>query len=161
MSQLFDGLSAIFCLGLGIETIKGVERVVIESLRYFFDDNVVLDLSDRLNESSIGKEVDPTRHYSEIESGYNSFEYLTTSNLEEFNCKTTWSTIISALDNKLDIVSKLRADTNGINVLRSKTGTNEDAKGQDDFFIIDSIRDASAPYWKARTDEGFDTIEGD
>ena len=162
LAELFAAVSAIWNLGLGIETDEnGIERVRVEELEYFFDSNVVCDISALIREAAIEKEVDAKQHYSHVESGYNSFEYLTANGIEEFNAKATFTTVISALDNKLDIVCKYRGDTNGINLLRSAESQGKDSGADENVFIIDTVRDASAPYWLARTSEGFDTITGE
>ena len=161
LSDIYRGLDAIYHLGMGIENINGTDRVVIENRQYFFDSNVILDLSSRVIEDTIGKEVIPDKFFSRVEAGYNSYEYLSIAGgIFEFNAKTSFSTVISAIDNLYDIKSKLRADTNGINLLRFKATDNEDTKGEEDIFIIDSIRLGVDPDWVARTSEDFSVIEG-
>jgi hypothetical protein len=161
LQELFQSLNSVFCIGLGIEEIGGYTRVVIESLRYFFKDTICLDLSYRIREENINKEVIPTRHYAEVHTGYNSFEYLSLAGgTEEFNAKSNFSSVISVVDSLYDIISKYRGDTNGINLLRYKAGKAEDTKGEEDLFIIDSVRIESDPYWQARTDEGFSAVTG-
>lgn len=162
-AETFASLSCLFQLGMGIETISGKDKVVIEELQYFFSSSVILDLSARIQEETIGKEVIPTRHFNEINVGYNSYEYLTVGGLSEFNTKSNFSTVISALENKLDLVSKYRADTQGIILLRKNRNTagggeNDDIKGDEDIFVIDSLRDGST--FLGRTDEGFTSVTG-
>jgi len=158
LSEIFASLSACFNLGMGIETVSGRDKVVIEDLSYFFDSEVIVDLSSRIREESIGKEVWSELHYNQVEVGYNSFEYLTTGGLAEYNTKMAFSTVISVLENKLDLISKYRADTTGIVLLRQNAGNPEDAKGVEDIFLVDTLRSGGG--FRARTDEGFTLITG-
>lgn len=160
-TELFKSLSSLFCLGMGIETIGGVDKVVVEDLSYFFDSNVVLDISARVREDAIGKEVIPDKHYNKLTVGYNTFEYLTTGGLAEYNTKMDFTTVLSAIDNGLDLVSKYRGDTQGIINLMKNAASDEDVKGDEDIFIIDSVRRTSPlTGFQARTDEDFITVTG-
>ena len=161
LSDLFKSLSSLFLLGMGIENISGVDKVVIEDLSYFFDSNVVLDLSARIPEETIGKEVIPDKHYTKITTGYNAFEYLTTGGLAEYNTKQEFTTVISAVDSSLDLVSRYRGDTQGIVNLMKNAAVDEDVKGDDDIFIIDSVR-RTTPFtgFQARTNEDFILVTG-
>lgn len=155
LSDLFASLDALFCLGMGIEG----SQVVVEELSYFFDTSVVLDISGRIRENAIGKEVLPSWHFNRISAGYGSFEYQATGGLSEFNTKSEFTTVISVIDNIYSILSKYRADTQGIIALR-KAGSNDtnDVKGDEDIFLVDAVRQSGLFY--ARTDEGFDEIGG-
>ena len=161
LEELFKSLNAVYAIGMGIETIGGYARVVFEAIRYFFEDTVSIDLSGRIEEEMIGKEVIPDKHFANIQTGYNSYEYISVAGaVEEYNTKSSFSSVISAVDNVLDNVSKYRGDTNGINTLRFHAGESEDTKGEEDLFIIDSIRAAVDPDWVARQQEGFSLVEG-
>jgi len=157
----FQSLTSIFQLGMGIENIKGVDRVVVEPLAYFFTEDVVADLSDRIREDAIGKEVLPDKHFAKISVGYNTFEYLTAGGLAEYNTKSDFSTVISVVDNGLDLISKFRADTQGMMLLRKNTYSDTDVKGDEDIFVIDSIRRTSPlTGFQARTNEDFTLVTG-
>ncbi len=169
--DLFQSLASLFNLGLGIEKFSGLSKVRVEALSYFFDSNVVLDLSARISEESIGKEVLPDWHYSQIKTGFKKFEYELRSAIFEFNSKQTYATAIDSLSpisNTLDIIAKFRADTNGIIVSREShidilptDEKSEDIKGDDDLFLVDTVRDPLAgSEFRARTDEDFTLIEG-
>jgi len=153
-TDLFQSLNSAFCLGAAIEN----DRVRIENRRYFFSDTVVLDLSSRIVDEVISKEVVPDLHYSLIKSGYKSFEYNAIGGLAEFNTQLQHTTVISVLDKPLDIVNNSRGDTQGIVKLRQSWGSSEDQEADEHLFLIDSIRDGLN--FKARTNEGFDHIEG-
>ena len=161
LKDAFSSLSGIFCLGMGIESISGTDKVVIEELSYFFDSAVVLDLTSAVREAAVGKEVISERHFAQIVTGYQTYEYTIAGGLAEYNTKSEFSTVLSSVDNKLDLSSKFRADTQGIMLLRQNTYSDSDVKGDEDIFIIDSIRRTS-PYtgFQARTDEDFILVTG-
>lgn len=165
LKEMFESLNAVFNIGMGIETIGGNEMVRIEDMAHFFDTEVILDLSSRISPDQIGKEVLPDWHYSQVITGYKKYENEIDGALFEYNGKQTYTTIINSLmpaQNTLDIQSKYRADSNGINLLRNKFGDadSEDVKGDDETFIVDTIRDADpAINFIARQDDGFDYVD--
>ena len=64
--DMFDSMDAVFNIGMNIEDVGGDLKVRIEGMDYFFDENIVLDLSSRISENKIGKEVLPDWHYAQI-----------------------------------------------------------------------------------------------
>lgn len=159
LTELFHSLASLYQIGMGIEQVSGVDKVIIEELQYFFSSTVVIDLSARIREDAIGKEVMPDKHYNQIEVGYNSFETESNGGVAEFNTKSSFTTVISVLDNKLDLVSKYRADTQGIVKLRQGVSEDADVKGDENNFLIDTIRGGGSGF-TARTDEGFTSVTG-
>lgn len=161
LADLFNSLSALFCLGMGVEDVGGTDKVVIEDLDYFYDSTVTLDLSARIREAAIVKEVLPELHYSSVKTGYQSYEYLTAGGLAEFNTSADFATVISVLENKFERISRYRADTQGIVLLRKNVETNDDVKGDDDCFVIDAVRIVDPlTAFQARTDEDFTLVTG-
>ena len=161
LSKAFQSLNSIHNLGLGIEIIDGIYKIRIEDWEYFFDENIILDVSDRIDESLIKKEVLPEWHYNQIFVGYKDFLYEESGGLYEFNTKVEYSTVISTIKNTLNIVSEYRGDTQGIILLRRKpilSYPTEDVKGESDIFMIASLRDGDG--FKARTDENFENVVG-
>jgi len=162
--KMFGAMDAIFNIGMGFEYIGGVGKIRIEEMAYFFDNNVVLDLSERVSEEEIGKEVLPEWAYAIVKTGYKKFENEIQNAIFEFNSKQEYATVIKSLssrNNTLDIVSDFRADSNGINILRDKfqDEDSEDVKGDDEIFVVDLVRDLSVDF-KARTSENFDEVSG-
>ena len=161
LNGLFQSFGSILNLGLGIEEVGGVDKIRIEELAHFFDDNVVLDLSTRINENSIGKEVLPDWHYNEVQVGFKSFNYEEKGGLYEYNTKTIYSTVLKSIKSVLSIVSSFRGDTMGINKLRQTGITDnptEDVSGDEDNFVLKSVRDGAD--WLVETDEAFDSVTG-
>ena len=171
LKDLFDSLSAIYRLGLSIETIDGIEKVRIEALNDYFPSTVVLDLSSVLRSEDIEKHVIPDMFYKSCEFGYNKFEYREDhiGGLWEFNTKGTWSTVTKAVQNDFKKISKYRADGQGIREILlapdhlddngvSDYDPAESVKGDDDVFLISAVRNGAV--FDARTSEGFTSIGG-
>ena len=161
LKEMFQAYSSILNLGLSIEKVDGVDKIRIEELAHFFDENVVLDLSSRINENSIGKEVLPDWHYNEVQVGFKSFSYEEKGGLYEYNTKTTYSTVLKSIKNVLSIVSGFRGDTMGINKLRQTGLTDnpsEDVSGDENIFVLKSLRNIDD--WLVETDEAFEPIGG-
>jgi len=157
----FKAISNIFCLGYGWESIGDVNKLRIESFEHFFDLNVVLDISNRITDEKINKEVLPDWCYAKIETGYNSFEYSQQGGLYEFNTKSVFTSILKAVKNSLGIMSSIRADGNGILKLRLtpyEDNPTEDVSGDDNTWLIASVRDNGG--FKNRTDEGYSWVGG-
>jgi hypothetical protein len=160
LDNLFDTMNSIYDLGLGVEKIGGVDKVVIEDIRYFFNDNVILDISDRIDERYIKREVIPEYFYNSAKTGYNKFDYEANQGLEEYNISSLFSLPVKVIDNEFNNIVKLRGDTRGMMLLRQKPIINnptEDVKGDDDIFILKTLRDGSN--FIAETDEDFSLVE--
>lgn len=156
LEKLFTSLNALFNIGMEIDNTNG--RVVIEEWDYFYEDTEVLDLSDRLIESDIDKEVFAEMYFNSINVGYNSFEYSMQSGIEEPNTKSIFTSIIN-IANSLELVSEYRGDTAGILELRISTGSDgKSTQGDENIFIIDSVRVGGGGF-EARTDEDLDLPE--
>jgi len=155
LNGAFESLSAIHNLGMGFETINGVKMFVIEHMSHFFQSTVILDLSDRIAEETIGKSVYPALIFNRIKAGFNSYSYDRLGGIYEYNTANQYTTPIIPIDKQLSLISPYRADSTGIITLRKEPVANRDVSGENDIFIIDSIRDGLN--YIARTWEGFDT----
>jgi len=92
LDGLFTSQQAIECLGMGIETIGGVEKVVIEPMEHFFNANVILNISDRLAPATIEKHYYPELSFNRVSVGFNSFDYRSIGGIYEFNTTSKFST---------------------------------------------------------------------
>lgn len=157
LRDLFDAMNCIFNIGLGVETIGGVEKVVIEEMTYFYDNTVIIDYSERIDSDKIVLEAAPEYIYNRIEIGYDSYNDEETEGVLEFNTTNEYSTIIKNVDNLLSLKSRYRSDTTGIKRLRIAEQGTEDMDGDDDIFIIACKRGAS---FDAVTNDDYDWVKG-
>jgi hypothetical protein len=151
-------MDAIFNIGLGVEVIAGEEKVRVESYDYFFDDGIIIDYSSRVDPDKIVTEVYPELIYNRVKVGFDKFDYEESQGLLEFNTNSEYSTIISNLDNLLDLICGFRADTRGITNQRQAAGSSEDAKGDDDLFIFATERNGAD--FDVLTNQDYDLVSG-
>lgn len=167
--EAFDSLSSVLRLGMGYEKIDEVDKMVVENLDFFFDSEVIVDLSDRLRSEDIPMKVLPERHFKTGTFGFGKYEYLKNAGLFEFNTQGVWTTALETIDNDLKKISKIRGDGQGMRLILQApfhlddNGENDydetaDVKGDDDLFMMNVVRDGGG--FTVRTDEGFTTIVG-
>lgn len=160
LKDLFESLSAIYRIGLGVEN----DKVVIEELDYFYDDNVILDLSDIIRQEDIKKEVSPEKFYNTLEFGYNSYDYEEKKGLLEFNTSSSWTTVVKSVPNEFSKVSQYRADGEGMRkilnaVNASDYDQSEDVAGDENIFMIKAYSNKGD--YIALTNQGYSDITGD
>ncbi|MBT3206952.1 MAG: hypothetical protein HN347_01245 [Bacteroidetes bacterium] len=177
LSDLFNSINAINNIGLGFETIGGLEKLRVEDEKYFFDISInpdyatdgkywkvnqILDLSEHVTSEILSKQVDADLYSNEIEVGYNNYEYENVQGLKEFNTKSNWAIPVESVENKLSLISQIRGDTQGCNKLRAKpfgTYPTEDVGGDNDNFLFDVKRGGTYDFI-VKTDEDFSNVSG-
>ena len=151
----------IYNTGYSFEMIEGQLRLRIEEYAFFFQDTLVLDISDRIGKYDIQSQVMPELVPVDLKSGFESYEYLQINGRSEPNT-TNQRTSIMNTSAKFDNVSKLRGDTKGILDNLSNpidlTGTT-DTKGDNDIFIVKTQRDETYD-WKPEKAENV-SIDND
>ena len=158
LADWFKGVSSIWGLGMGIEHDEVNQAFVrVEKRSHFFSGDVIATIH---NVSEIKKEVAREWIYNECEVGYAKAEYEEVNGLEEYNNKFEWSSSINTIKNKLDLVSKLRADGYGIEFARrlqfADTPT-EDSKYDNENFVV-IVKRSGDDYASVRA-ENYDIVE--
>jgi len=159
--EAFDSAFSIYSLSLSHEITPGTSdsnKIRIEELAYAYSNTVVLDISTKLRTENIEKSVYPDLLYSTVDVGYGKFDYEETGGLFEYNTKSSWSTVIRPIKNAFTQISKYRADYNGIKIQINTTDLREDAKGDQDNFLITMDRDGAG--FVARQGDDFTYIGG-
>jgi len=157
LQKLFKSMQSIYQIGMGSEVVEGVEKIVIEDMSYFFSNKVIINVSDRIAPETIEKEYYPELSFNRIAVGYNSFEYESLGGIYEYNTTSKFTTPIKPVDKELNIVADYRADISGVLKLMTEPEENKDIPGENEIFILDTIRDGSD--FLLRTSEGFDQSE--
>ena len=156
-NDLYDTLDSLYGLGMGFEEIGGTTYLRIEQRTHFFDSSTEsLDISDQLNDLDIESEYMPDFAFSQIEYGFENFDYETDGGRGEFCTKATRTTVMNT-PQKLNIVSKFRADQTGIirlsNVDITENGTT-DIQGDNDVFIVKVQQEVETDnLWYSERDE--------
>jgi len=159
LENLYKSIKVIYCAGMGIEAIGGVEKVVIESIEHFFNNTVIVNVSNRIAAETIVKEYYPELAFNQIMCGYNSYDYEALGGIYEYNTANKYSTCIKPVEKKLEIISPYRADLSIYIKLTTEPEENRDIQGESDIIIIDTIKDGID--YVARTSEGFTQAEAE
>jgi len=138
---------AVWNVGLGIENFGYKERIVIEDLKWFYQNQVTVRLPNRIQKEKYS--VATKYLYSGLEIGYaKGGDYEEAMGLDEYNAKSTFTTVITAAENKFSQVSPYRADSYGKEFARRKpleSFPTEDSSYDNDIFIMDLKRNPSDP----------------
>lgn len=121
LKDMFDGLRGIDNIGMGIEAnpfIIGFNWLRIEPVEYFYQDDEVLALP-FVPQTEINTQEQ--LHYSLIKSGYQKWEVERINGLDEPNSNREYRTILTSVNNPLDITSKLIAGSYPIEVTRQQS----------------------------------------
>jgi hypothetical protein len=151
-------------LGAGIEHDEFNNPFLrVEKKEHFFSGEVVVTIHSVKN---ISKKPAREWIYNEVEVGYAKAEYEEVNGLEEYNNKFEWASSIKTIKNKLNLVSKLRADGYGIEFARRlqyDENPTEDSKYDNENFSIIVKEDGTLPNgdtkYKNVQDENYDIVE--
>ena len=101
--------NAIHNTGYTIEVIDGKETLVVEDLKYFFQDAVAIVLPNQV--SKVEREAYSEFCDSSLEFGYKKGgDYEEAMGLDEYNIKTGFTTPLKRVDTKYSKLSSARAD---------------------------------------------------
>lgn len=142
LKNLITTCKAVNNVGVGIETINYKQRLRIEELRYFYQNEVVVELPFKL--SNVNREIDESSFYSSLEFGYehggNGEDKM---GLDEPNTRTNWISPIKKSSNKYVSLSKDRSDEYEMERLRrrpQKFYPDEDTTGDTTNWLLDLKR---------------------
>jgi hypothetical protein len=141
-TSLRDALSSmksVFNIGVGIEEVNGKERVRVEELSYFYNNNVTIRLPNQVKKLSRATATD--YYWPSIEVGYESGgENEEAQGLDEPNGKSNFTTIINKGKNTYSQLSKYIGGMYAMEFTRRKTSSlfpSEDTKYDSDVFLLD------------------------
>ena len=154
LSELFDALSARYCLGLGVEgtTLK------LEEMYYFYDASTRCMNIGEVRNLSI--QTLPSGYYGQVVTGWPKQTYDEQNGKDEFNATQTWKIPIDTLENSESRVPSVRADMYGIDFLRinNSSDATADTDSDSDIFMVDAEY-VSAGVYKVSRDK-FSSITG-
>lgn len=139
--DFMESFETVRQLGYGIEKRGFEEKVVVEEIPYFYQNEVTISI-DKPN--NIKRSVAADYFYSSIELGYDKPSgdnlYEEAMGLDEYNVGNTYTTNISRVSNVFEKKSKYRADSYGKEFARRKQRTSypkTDTRYDSDIFIMD------------------------
>ncbi len=149
--------SSVWNMGMGIETIGRKERVRLEPLSYFYNFNVTIKLPNQVEK--VKRLRASEYYYSSLEFGYEQGgDYQEAMGLDEYNARTSFTTIINRVDNTYSQVSKYRADSYGKEFARRKPKllfSTEDTSYDDSVFMMDLKKDEQGIFKERKWQDDF------
>ncbi len=141
--QAFKTLKAIDNIGIGLETVNGVEYIRIEHFSFFYKKVELFKLNNILDIES----TPITGDYSNsLETGYEKYDYSKLSSLDEFNTKRQFGLPITQIQNLLSYLSPYIGSGYTIELVRRdriNAATTKDQQADSNNFIIQLRRDGS------------------
>jgi hypothetical protein len=133
--QWWEGANPILCLGLGYETINGVQVIRVEKMEDFYDaSETSLDIS---NVSQITRLYDQEVIFKTVKVGYKKWQSEDISGLDDPQTKHTYATRFQKVGKEFTIESDFIAASLAIETTRRKTREKSaDYKFDDETFII-------------------------
>lgn len=117
-----------------VPVIEG-NKVTFAHRYALFDDYVVKDLSDKINDYEYS--VNSSLIYTSVKVGYDKQDYDSINGRDEFRFTNEFSTGLKLTDNTLSFISPYRADAYGIEFLVQKRGEDTtDNDSDNDVFIV-------------------------
>jgi len=142
LKDFLETSNSIHNTGYGIETINGVEQLVLEDLKYFFQNEVGIVLTEQV--SNVKRKAASDMYYANMSYGYKKPKddrmYEEAMGLDEYNTNTSYTNPITRVDKKYDKISNYRADAYGKEFARRKPKLNfpeQDTRYDKDIFILD------------------------
>ena len=115
LDDYFEGLNAIYNLGLGIEVGGSGYVIRIEPKEYFYSTNVLM----RVGNIPDMKVVNGEEYYfNSLKIGYDKWQTENINGTEEFNSKREYSTLLKKIDKEIMAVSKFIAGGYALEVAR-------------------------------------------
>lgn len=146
--EAVSSLDAIYPVGVSIETIGNKERVRIEELSFFYNNNVTIRLP--FQAKKVKRYVATEYYYSGLEFGNEQGGvYEEACGLDEPNTRSTYTTIINRITQKYSKIAKYRTDTYGPEFARRKPKSlndTEDTPYDNDIFLTDLKRGINDVY---------------
>jgi len=137
-----SSIDAVWNVGIGIETIGRKERVRLEELSFFYNNNVTIRLPFQVKK--VKRTVATEYYYSSLEFGSEKGgTYEEAMGLDEPNGKSTFTTVINRLKSTYSKISKYRFDSYGLEFARRKPKSlndTEDTSYDNDVFMLDLKR---------------------
>ena len=159
--EFYESYFDVWSLGAGIEKVGFKEIFRIEKLDYFYNKNVLIRLGkvvdgrfEYVQVSNVKRSLNKDEFISGIEIGYDKGgDYEEAVGLDEYNTKTTFTTVIDKIEQKYKATSKYRADSYGAEFARRKSYfrfPTEDTKYDNSIWLFDLIRNPLSVIFKQR-----------
>jgi len=151
-------VNAVFNVGMGIEEISNKERIRIEPLSYFYNNNVTIKLGNQVK--NLKRSVAPTYFASSLEIGYDKGgDYQEAQGLDEPNGKSNFTTVITRLKQTFSKISNFRADGYGKEFARRKPFSiydTLDTQYDEDIWLLDLKKGVTNVFLERKWQDDFE-----
>lgn len=137
MKDVFEGLFAIYNIGMGVETdterSDGSDWIRVEPVKYFYDDAVLLTCYPAEVRRSVNRDL----LFSTAQIGYDKWETEEVLGLNDVFSKREFRTLIKQIKNDYNVLCSFVGSSNAIEVTRRKFGlTTKDWRYDNNTFVI-------------------------
>lgn len=151
-------LDAVWNVGIGIETFGLKERIRLEELSFFYNNNVTIRLPFQVK--NLKRSVATNYYYSSLEFGSEKGgDYQEAMGLDEPNTKANFTTVITRAKEIYSKISKYRSDSYGMEFARRKPKTlndTEDTSYDSDIFNLDLKRGIGSVFEQRKWQDDFE-----
>lgn len=148
LKDAIESLQCVFNVGVAIETIGYEQRLRIEDLKYFYQNEVVIRLPHQVE--NLKRSTHSDLYFSATKLGYvKGGDYRDEVGLDEPNTQTSHVTPLRATTNKFEKLSSIRTDEYGLELLRRKPQVDfpeEDTGSDEDNWMLD-LKETEGPNW--------------
>lgn len=138
----WNGANPIFNIGIGQETIGGIEYIRIEKKDYFYDDTPILTFS---NVEGIERSYDQSMIFKSVEQGYGNWSAESGSGIDDVQTSHNYSTIFKIIGTEISNLSSWFAASLGIEqTRRNRAGKGKDWRLDNEIIVISIDKNQSA-----------------
>ena len=160
-SDFYKSYFDVWNLGAGIEKVGFKEIFRIEKLDYFYNRNILIRLGqvidgkfEYVQVNNVKRTLNKKSFISGLDIGYTQGgDYEEAIGLDEYNTRTTLTTIIDKVKSSFKAVSGYRADSYGAEFARRKpysTFPTEDTRYDNSIWLLDLIRNPNSAIFNQR-----------
>lgn len=153
--EFYNAVNAVMPVAYGIITRGSRQLIALEDRRYFFQPYVTINLG---QVSDVKRSTATEFVYSSISTGYaKGGDYEKPLGLDEYNTQSNYTTPVTVLENKYEVIGDVRADSYGAEDARRKQYEDypdEDTSYDKDNFLIDAklkVRSNQREVYEVRT----------
>lgn len=145
------GMNPIFCLGIGPETVSGVEKLRCEPLTHYYNDTIIVRFD---NVNDIERTYDQQQIVKSVRIGYQTWSAESGSGIDDPQTVHTYSTIYKIIGQDISLVSGFVAAS--LNIEQTRRNSKESGKDwrMDNNTFIINLSSTTSP----EVDTPFTTI---
>jgi len=157
LKDAVESVGVVQNVGMGIEEYRNRERLRIEPLSYFYNNNITIVLPNQVK--NVKRSIATKYYPSAIEIGYDKGgDYAEAQGLDEPNGKTNFVTVITRVKELLSKISTYRADSYGKEFARRKPESRDntlDTQYDEDIWFLDLKKGVTSVFLERKWQDDF------